>query len=225
MRNTNALHNSNMKISRYGISLERIKQEHCEMLRLWRNDPKISRNMFHHGIITAEMQTEWFSNVNNYQNFFFLIQYHSKQVGLINMSSIDWNEHTAFSGLFIYDDNYLGTDVPVRASLTVLDVFFLLGGIKKVFAKIREDNLVAHRYNTQLGFVKQRKIELGQGFEYELKQSDYFSATEKLRKLAAKEQNETVIEFENSDLDMELRNMLLTNVSEVAREKLQLEVE
>lgn len=214
-----------MKISRYGISLERIRQEHCEMLRLWRNDPKISRNMFHHGIITAEMQTEWFSNVNNYQNFFFLIQYHSKQVGLINMSSIDWNEHTAFSGLFIYDDNYLGTDVPVRASLTVLDVFFLLGGIKKVFAKIREDNLIAQRYNTQLGFVKQRRIELGQGFEYVLEQSDYFGAAEKLRRLAAKESAKTIIEFEDTPLDMELKKMLLDNVTNFTKEKLQLMIE
>jgi RimJ/RimL family protein N-acetyltransferase len=213
-----------MKIFRYGIILERIKKEHCEMIRAWRNDPKISRNMFHRGIITEAMQAEWFDSVNDKENFFFLIHYHEKQVGLINMSSIDWAEHTAFSGLFIYDDSYLGTDVPVRASLAMLDVFFLLGGIKKVFAKVRGNNKVAHRYNTQLGFIKKRKIELGQGFEYELERTDYFLSADKLRRLAAKGNNKTIIEFENSLLDIELKKLLIENVPQLSIEMLQLEL-
>ena len=213
-----------MKIFRYGIVLERLKQEHCEMIRSWRNDPKISRNMFHRGIITESMQAEWFHSINDHENFFFLIHYHGKQVGLINMSSIDWSEHTAFSGLFIYSDAYLGTDVPVRASLAMLDIFFLLGGIKKVFAKVRGNKKVAHRYNTQLGFLKKRKIELGQGFEYELERTDYFLSADKLRRLAAKGNAKTVIEFEDTPLDTELKNLLLRNVPQLSTEMLQLEI-
>ncbi|MCS6818791.1 MAG: GNAT family N-acetyltransferase [Chitinophagales bacterium] len=213
-----------MKIYRYGVLLERLKREQIEMVRTWRNDPKISRHMFHRGIITPSMQAEWFESINNKENFFFLISYSRKYVGLINMSSIDWAEHTAYSGLFIYEDEYLGTDVPVRASLAMLDVFFLLGGIKKVFAKVRGKNRVAHRYNTQLGFVKKRKIELGQGFEYELERSDYFMMADKLRRLAALKDERTIFEFDCNDEEMELKKLLLANVPQISVEMLKLEV-
>jgi len=195
-----------MKVHRYGITLERIKPEHLEMVRQWRNDKKISKFMFHHGEITSVMQQEWFESINNISNFFFIIHYHNKQVGLINMSAIDWDKHEAFSGLFIYEDEYLGTDVPARASLAMLDVFFLLAGMKKVYAKVRGNNKIAHRYNTSLGFVKTRKIELGLGFEYELERIDYFMTADKLRRLASKTNgNKTLIEFDNSEVDKNLK--------------------
>lgn len=199
-----------MKVHRYGITLERIKREHLEMVRQWRNDQKISKFMFHHGEITSTMQQEWFQSINNISNFFFIIHYHGKQVGLINMSAIDWDKHEAFSGLFIYENEYLGTDVPARASLAMLDVFFLLAGIKKVYAKVRGNNKVAHRYNTSLGFTKTRKIELGLGFEYELERIDYFMTADKLRRLASKTNgNTTLIEFDNSEVDCNLKKQFV----------------
>ena len=42
-----------MKITRYGLTLERLKEEHLEMVRKWRNDQKISRFMFYKGDITV----------------------------------------------------------------------------------------------------------------------------------------------------------------------------
>ncbi len=214
-----------MKVHRYGVTLERLKHEHLEMVRGWRNDKKIAKFMFHQGEITPEMQKEWFDSINNLSNFFFIIHYHNKPVGLINMSAIDWDKHEAFSGLFIYEDDYWGTDVPVRASLALLDVFFLLAGIKKVYAKVRGNNKVAHRYNSSLGFLRTKKIELGLGYEYELERIDYFLNADKLRRLAAKtNSNKTLIEFEETPMDEQLKNRFV-NISETAREMLQLEVQ
>jgi len=213
-----------MKVHRYGITLERITPEHLEMVRQWRNDPKISKFMFHHGEITSAMQQEWFESINNISNFFFIIQYHGKQVGLINMSAIDWDKHEAFSGLFIYENEYLGTDVPARASLAMLDVFFLLSGMKKVYAKVRGNNKIAHRYNTSLGFVKTRKIELGLGFEYELERIDYFMIADKLRRFASKTNgNKTLIEFDNSEVDKNLK-MQFVKVGDTVTEMLDLSI-
>lgn len=213
-----------MKITRYGITLERIKKEHCEMIRLWRNDRKISQNMFYHKTITYEMQHQWFERIDNNEHFFFLILYQQKAVGLINISSIDWSNRSAFSGLFIYEDSCIGTDVPVRASLAMLDVFFLLGGIEKVCAKVRGDNKIAHRYNTQLGFQKKGAIESGQGFEYELNLLDYLNATKQLRIFAAKENDATILEFENTLLDEALKNLFLKSASKTTLENLKVEI-
>ena len=58
--------------------------------------------MFYKGEITKEMQQEWFAGINNEQNFFFIIHFKNNPVGLINISSIDWEEKTAYSGIFIF---------------------------------------------------------------------------------------------------------------------------
>lgn len=175
-----------MIITRYGISLERMSAEHAEMVRLWRNDPKIQQHMFFKNEITAKMQEEWFQSVDNDQNFYFLIHHLDKAVGLINISSVDWENNSAFAGLFIADSSYWGTDIPVRASLCLLDVFFAFTSIQNVYAKVRDSNLAAYQYNTALGFQRNKKIEFGLGYEFVLSKNNFFSTTEKLRKASAR---------------------------------------
>ncbi len=170
-----------MRITRYGLTLQRLRAQDAELVRQWRNDSKISRFMFYKGEITPAMQQEWFTSIDNEQNFFFLIEYHGETVGLINISSIDWEERTAYTGLFIYNDAYLGSDVPVSASLAMLDVFFLLFNLQVVYAKVKGDNPVAHKYNTCLGFARTKKIELGLGYEYMLQKEVYLLETKMLR--------------------------------------------
>ena len=103
-----------------------MEADDAELIRQWRNDPKISKFMFYKGEITPAMQSEWFTSIDNEQNFFFLIYHNNSPAGLINISSIDWENKTAYTGLFIYDDKFLASDIPVMASLAMLDVFFLL---------------------------------------------------------------------------------------------------
>jgi UDP-4-amino-4,6-dideoxy-N-acetyl-beta-L-altrosamine N-acetyltransferase len=185
-----------MKITRYGITLERMRTEHCEMVRTWRNDPKIQQFMFYKGEITPAMQQEWFAAVDNEQNFFFIIWYKDVPVGLINISSIDWENKTAYTGLFIYDEKFWGSDVPAMASLAMLDVFFMLFDIQSAYAKVKGNNPVAHNYNSALGFSRTKKIEQGQGFEYMLQKEIYLLETKELRNAAIRlKGNSTLIEL------------------------------
>lgn len=185
-----------MKITRYGITLERLLQEQTELVREWRNDQKISRFMFYKGEITKEMQQEWFDSIDNEQNFFFLIHLKNTPVGLINISSIDWENKTAYTGLYIYDDKFLATDVPAMASLAMLDVFFLLFDIQSVYAKVKGNNKAAHNYNSALGFSRTKKIEYGLGYEYMLQKEIYLLKTKLLRNAAIRlKGNKTRIEL------------------------------
>ena len=185
-----------MKITKYGITLERLLPEQTELVREWRNDQKISRFMFYKGEITKEMQQEWFDSIDNEQNFFFLIHLKDTPVGLINISSIDWENKTAYTGLYIYDDKFLATDVPVMASLAMLDVFFLLFDIQSVYAKVKGNNKAAHNYNSGLGFSRTKKIEYGLGYEYMLQKEIYLLKTKLLRNAAIRlKGNQTQIEL------------------------------
>ena len=185
-----------MKITRYGITLERLQPEHSEMVRNWRNDPKIQQFMFYKGEITTVMQQEWFASIDSEQNFFFIIHYKSEPVGLINISSIDWDNKTAYTGLFIYEEKFWGSDVPVMASLTMLDIFFMLFDIQSAYAKVKGNNMVAHNYNSSLGFSRTKKIEHGLGYEYMLQKEIYLLETKELRNAAIRlKGNSTVIEL------------------------------
>ncbi len=199
-----------MRITRYGVTLERLRPSQTELVRQWRNDQKISRFMFYKGEITKEMQLEWFDSIDNEQNFFFLIQLRNVPVGLINISSIDWENKTAYTGLFIYDDKFLATDTPVMASLAMLDVFFLLFDIQSVYAKVKGNNKAAHNYNSSLGFSRTKKIEYGLGYEYMLQKEIYLLETKELRNAAIRlKGNHTTIELNPATkIDEWLRNRL-----------------
>lgn len=199
-----------MKINRFGLTLERLKKNQTELVRQWRNDGKISRFMFYKGEISSEMQNEWFESIDNEQNFFFLILYKNIAVGLINISSIDWENKTAYTGLFIYDDKFLATDVPVMASLAMLDVFFLLFDIQSAYAKVKGSNKAAYNYNSSLGFNRIKKIEFGLGYEYMLQREIYLLETKELRNAALRlKGNKTVIELDpTSKVDRYIKQRL-----------------
>ncbi len=208
-----------MKITRYGVTLERLQQEHTELVRQWRNDQKISRFMFYKGDITKEMQQEWFDSIDNEQNFFFLIHLKNTPVGLINISSIDWENKTAYTGLYIYDDKFLATDTPVMASLAMLDVFFLLFDIQSVYAKVKGNNKAAHNYNSSLGFSRTKKIEYGLGYEYMLQKEIYLLEAKQIRNAAIRlKGNKTVIELNAATkIDEWLRKRLSAAKKEVLK--------
>lgn len=185
---------------RYGITLQRLCKEQTEMVHLWRNDEKISHFMFYKGEITPSMQTEWFVEIDNEQNFFFVVIYREAPIGLINISSIDWENKTAYTGLFIYDEKFWATDVPVMASLAMLDVFFLLFNVRIVYAKVKGDNTIAHNYNSALGFRRIKKIEFALGYEYMLQKEIYLLTTKELRNAAMRlKGNSTMIEFDSDN--------------------------
>lgn len=189
-----------MTIKKYGLVLQRIKADHIEMIREWRNDPKIKKHMFFQATITSDMQQQWYESINNDQNYYFVIYIDNVPCGLISISSIDFESKNAFAGLFIYDDKYLGTDVPVRASLSILDIFFSFTNIESIYAKVRDSNIVAHLYNTSLGFKRVKKIELGQGYEYCLKRENYHQSTQLLHKATHRLYGyRTVVEFDKSN--------------------------
>jgi RimJ/RimL family protein N-acetyltransferase len=199
-----------MTISRYGIDLVRVQKEHIEMIRVWRNDPKIRDYMFFKSEITSEMQAKWFNSVNNDQNFYFMVCPADTPIGLISISSIDYEHRKAFAGLFIYDDNFLGTDIPVRSSLCLLDTFFTYTTIDTLYAKVLNSNMVADQYNTSLGFERIKKIELGQGYEYGLEKENYFKKANSLRQAAIKIYGSgTTISFNNDLMDINLKNRFL----------------
>lgn len=88
-----------MKISNYDVSLELLTENKIEMVRQWRNDPKIQQYMEYRETITPEMQKKWFDKLNNGKdNFYFILQYKGEDIGLINVKDIDYEKKLANQG-------------------------------------------------------------------------------------------------------------------------------
>ncbi len=133
------------------VVLKRLELSDIEMLRNWRNDPEISERMFYNEFISESMQLKWFQSLKS-TDFYFIINYKNKAIGLINLSNENAALKEAESGLFIAEKKYWGGPVSIYASLALLRFAFEERNLNQVLAKVRKDNVVAIKYNEQLGF-------------------------------------------------------------------------
>ncbi len=191
-----------MQIRRYGITLLRLTLQDIELVRNWRNHPEISRYMEYQAPISPEMQQAWFESINNHQNYFYLIIHQQKKLGLISTFNINWTNKTAHAGIFVWDENYLKTTIPVMAVLAMLDINFSVFGIQKMFIKVSKHNKQALVYNKALGYQLIVGEEEKEFQFYELSPSRYQQKTKKLRTTATKmsdTKNQTLLELHHTD--------------------------
>ena len=179
-----------MIIRNFGITLSQLTLEDIELVRYWRNSKEISCVMEYQKFITEEEQKKWYNSLNPLSDFYFLINYKGVKVGLIHTSHINWKNKTADAGLFIWDKDYLGTHIPVLASLAMLECFFENFGLQNYFAKVSRENSVAVRYNLTLGFCLREKSNDSSFDIYVLEKENYLKASEKLKRFAATISNE-----------------------------------
>lgn len=140
-----------MIISKGNIVFRRLIHDDIELVRKWRNSSQVSQFMEYRDYITPEMQEKWFQSVNNSNNLYFIIEYKSEKIGLINGKDIDWDKKTMEVGVFIAIEKYLNTEIPLLAVL----VFGELGVVTfelTAYAHILKTNDRAIRYNKFIGF-------------------------------------------------------------------------
>jgi len=173
-----------MIVRKYGITLERLREKDTELVRKHRNDPWLASHMEYREHISPDMQKEWFASIDNFNNFYFLIIYEGKKIGLINSSDIKWEEISSKGGIFIWDREYIETYIPVLASLLLLETNFTVFRAKQSYIKTLKDNPRAIGLNKSLGY----KILPGQddvyNQEYVMSAKDFRSNARRLSKAA-----------------------------------------
>jgi RimJ/RimL family protein N-acetyltransferase len=140
------------EVTKYKITLKRLSADDLELVRKWRNDPKIVKYMHYKEYITSEMQQKWFSGINNRNNYYFIIIADGLKIGLINFKDIDYDRKTMEAGIFIYNDNYLNTLVPFQIALAQYDFGFFDLGMKICKGLVLKSNTNAIKFNALLGY-------------------------------------------------------------------------
>lgn len=136
----------------YDVKLVRLTEDKIEKVRLWRNTPQIAQYMEFREEITPEMQSKWFDSINNDNNLYYIIDFKGEEIGLINIKDIDNSTKSGESGVFIYSDKYLNSDISYRAHLCLFDYYFLDLCYNELHAHILESNRRASRLSEYLGY-------------------------------------------------------------------------
>jgi len=180
-----------MIIEQYGIRLKRITQQDIELIRYWRNHPDIRKNMAYKKTITKKMQLEWFKSIDNKNNYYFLIEYKGREIGVINSKNVRMDDMYGEGGIFVWEKEADSEFITVLASLCFLNaVFFVLKIFNKSFVQILPENKKAIQFNKKLGYVIVPGQEKSKNPYYVLTREDYINKTEKLRNVASKLSND-----------------------------------
>lgn len=163
-----------------------LTEDDIELVRIWRNDEKISKFMEYREHITQEMQRNWFRSISNDNNFYFIIMYGELKIGLANIKNIDWNERCGEVGIFIYDDSYLNSLLPYIVSLKGLAMDFEDFGLHYVYAHILKTNKRAIRFNKSFGFQLESNQEHVENQRYILTRENYEKAIKCLKPIIMK---------------------------------------
>jgi UDP-4-amino-4,6-dideoxy-N-acetyl-beta-L-altrosamine N-acetyltransferase len=175
-----------MIISWFGVKLERLTETDLELVRNWRNSPEISQNMAYREYITPEMQKDWFHSINNINNFYYIIKYRGKKIGLVNSKNLNWEERTCEGGIFIWDKKYTDSFVPLLATLCIIESGFYFLNWKKVFVHVLKNNASAIYMADKLGYKICEEQESEENLKYYLTRENYITKAGNLRKAVRK---------------------------------------
>jgi UDP-4-amino-4,6-dideoxy-N-acetyl-beta-L-altrosamine N-acetyltransferase len=168
-----------MIISEYGINLQKIDKSNLEMIRSWRNSEFVKKYMVFQDQITSEMQQKWFHNIDNVNNYYFLIIQDHEAIGLANIKDINYDLKTGESGIFMKSEDYTNSDSGVKATLALLDFAFIELNLARLYQTITKANKAAQNFNKHLG-VTITKIQDGVSHGY-LDKETYLLRNDKIR--------------------------------------------
>jgi RimJ/RimL family protein N-acetyltransferase len=136
----------------YGLTLRQLQHQDIEMVRQWRNDPRVSAYMAFRGQISTEQQEVWFKSIDNEQNHFFVIDLAGEPVGLCELKKHDRTARSAEGGIFIHNEQFRTSPYCVAAALLLNDFGFERLRLERIYAQILDENTRAIRFNKMLGY-------------------------------------------------------------------------
>jgi len=202
-----------LTLEQYGVKLVRVQEQDIEQIRAWRNQEEISRFMEYKKHITAEDQKAWFRSIDNKHNYFFMIHFDNKNVGVISIKNIDFENNYAEGGIFLGDKNYFDSLAAVYSSLCLLNfTFFVLKFTTSSRIRILKSNTRSIQYNKLIGYKLMPGQDNVENQWYELTLDDYIANGKKLNHSAAllnKDHAELVYSGSVSDKNFDKINKLL----------------
>ncbi len=203
-----------MIVKKGNITFRRLTINDIELVRNWRNSREVNQYMEYRDHITPEMQLAWFHSINNNNNLYFIFEYKDEKIGVFNGKDIDWDQGTMETGIFIAEEKYTNTELPLLAVLSFGELGLRIFEMNS-YAHILKSNKRAIRYNKLLGFELCEGQEDVENQLYKLNKDRFFNRTKLLRPALYKLMGvkDTVLVFDKDDIESGFSDFLLSKIN------------
>ncbi len=179
------LNKSSFSFSRYGVTLVPLREHQIDMVRRWRNAPRIRELMLTRSVISRQQQCEWFARMQRDPGqWYFLVYFKGEPIGVASLTAIDPIAGECEPGMYIYNTRYQGNIVPFSVAFALNDIAFEVFGLQRLRGKIFESNQASMRFHLACGYVlhtpKPGEQELDSLMPLSLVPDDYQRARQKL---------------------------------------------
>lgn len=208
-------------LQQFDVRLLRLQKDDLELVRQWRNAAHVANSMIYREYISSEMQLKWFETINNPWNYYFIIEFEGKKIGVINAKDYSVEKGFGEGGIFIGEQKYEHSFAAAFASLCLLNfIFHMMGTIANSRIRILKDNHRAIQYNKLLGYELIGESENGHDLLFELTKERFFEKGRKLNQAAAifsQGSSDMILKGSPSEkLLPEINELLLDNPSPMA---------
>jgi len=144
------------------IVLEEIDRENINILRKWRNEPKVRKYFRAHKDISEDMQSEWYSSIGNNSHpnhvyFQIMLCEHTATikniVGVCNLSYIDWHIRSAEAAIYVAKSS--GKGIGTEALQLMCRYGFDELNLHKIWCEIFDNNQKSLHLFKKIGFVEE----------------------------------------------------------------------
>lgn len=201
-----------LTLTQYGIQLRRMTEADKEMIRTGRNKDFVRNNHVYREIISIEEHEAWFREVSSPLHYILVIHYRDRDVGIVIVKDFLPDRMMPRCGAFIWDEDFIGTKVPILSILIALDFFFYTVGISGTESVVLKGNSPAIKMNQFFGFEFTERDH--ESFNITMDRKTYMANRDRLKAFACraakkKEEQELKIGGNKSSLNLPEINALL----------------
>lgn len=141
-----------MELSFLSYKLVKLKIDHLEMVRNWRNSENINQYMVYKNHISKSQQLDWFKKINNKHNFYFIIYKDDTPIGVVDIKDVDWKTKSADTGIFIALEKYWQTDASTSTLVMIVPFVLTVLKLENIYCKVLATNKAVISYNQSAGY-------------------------------------------------------------------------
>lgn len=168
------------KFTRYGIQITSLKLKDIEILRKWRNDPKISSLMLSQNgeYITKEQQLKWYDSIKDKTDALYYMAFVDEiAVGYFCFQQIA-NKCAVPGEILVIPSQMDQARITFGAYCAVYDIAFDILGLKELKAYSKLENKRAIRMSKLLNFKITHQDD--ECIYFKLNRNDYYSMRDSL---------------------------------------------
>lgn len=137
-------------------SLRDVRPEDRDMIREWRNMPKVSDYMYTDHVITPEEHATWFAKVLDNPSYkYWIIVCDGEDVGLVNLYNIDQKNRRCYWAFYVISPNVRGKGVGSYAEFAVLNYVFDELKLEKLCCEVLGFNAGVVEMHRKFGFQQE----------------------------------------------------------------------